>query len=322
MNNEKRSPLTIIQPNRVTNAKYSYNEREENILTLMIDAVQKHMSQEQKIQTDLFNDPMITLDMSVISPSNKKNYLNAAESMMKKVFNFSYTNEEGRLEDVSGVLITTVRNERETSKIHITINSWAIPYLLYVGKGVGGTIYNKAIALTLPGKYSKRMYKMCKRWEDKKGFSMGLDEFRDKFELKDLYSNVKDLKKRVLDASRDHLKEGADVYFEYSMAKIGGSRKYNQINFVVKGNNKRKKKKEKTDLYVFVYNMLCIAWPVVDSSKAMEECDRISENPDKLESLYRRLKKLRGDLEDGSKTHLDVSKLIKYIIKNDYEYLN
>jgi plasmid replication initiation protein len=318
MNEEKQKALTLIQPNKVTNAKYHFSESEENLLTLMVDAIQKHMTREKSIQTDLFNQPMITIDTKELGAGNKLHYRKALTSLRKKDISFEWTDDKGRVIETETSLIGAIHNHKETSLIDVTIQTWAIPYLVYIGKGVGGTVFNKTIALTLRGEYTKRLYKICKRWEDRGGFSMSLKEFRETLGIVDKYPKLKDLKKRVLDTSKERMQEGADVYFNYAMDKIGGSRSYNQINFTIHGNNKRKPKQEKTDMYVFVYNMLSIAFPINKSSKAMDLCDKIADKPSEFEVLYNRLKKLKNELDLGEKDVLDVGRLIKYIIKNDY----
>jgi len=318
MDTQKTKAISLVQPNKVTNARHDYSEREQNILTLMIDAIQKHMSRETPIQTDLFNQPMVTIDTKDVGANNKQQYWESAKAMKKKDFEFEYTNPDGKQEEVSGVLVTTVRNVRESSLIHITINTWAIPYLLFWGKGVGGTVFNKTIALTLKGEYTKRLYALCKRWEDKGGFSMSLDDFRNMMCLENKYPELKDLKKRVLDSAKERMQDGADVYFNYALDKVGGSKSYNQLHFTVHGNNKNRPKSEKTELYTFVYNMLCLAWPNYTDSRAKDLCDKLAQNPRDLESLYQRLKQLKNQMDVGDKDPKDVSNLIKYIIKNDY----
>jgi plasmid replication initiation protein len=319
METEKyKGKLSLVQPNKVTNARYQFSEREENILTLMISAIQDHMTDKKHIQTDLFNQPMITIDTNEFGEKTKAKYWEAALSMRSKTFDFEYTNQNGNIEEVAGVLITTARNEKQTSLIHLVINAWAVPYLVYVGKGVGFTSYNKAIAIALRGEYTKRLYKLCKRWENRGGFSMSLDEFREMLMLENKYSKLKDLKKWVLDKSKERLQENADIYFNYSLAKIGGSRSYNQINFTIHGNNKKLKQGQKTDMYTLVYNMLCISYPNHKSSLAMDITDRLTQVPSKFEEMYRRMKKLKNDIDVVDKTLEDANKLIKYIMKNDF----
>lgn len=315
----KKTSLELVQPNKVTNARYNFSEREENILTLMIDALQKHMTRERPIQTDLFGEPMIVIDTVELGSNNKSQYLRAARSMMNKVFEFEYTNPKTqRKEDVMGVLVTTIRNINGTSKIELTINKWAIPYLLYWGKGVGGTIFEKATALKLPGNYTKRLYKLCKRWEDTGYFSMPLDELREMLMLEEKYPKIKDLKKRVLDPAAKKMKEMADVYFSYSLEKVAGSRSYNFIHFTIHANDKNRATGKKSDMYMFVYAMLSIAFPSIKSSAARDIADHISQDNDAFERLYFRLKKLKNELDTGEKDVNDVIRLIKHILKTDY----
>lgn len=316
---KKQNKLSLVQPNKVTNARHDFDERQENILTMMIDAIQKHMTKELSIHTDLFGSPMIRIDTKEVGAKNKSHYLKSAKGMTEKTFEFEWTNPEGLKVDSYGIIVTTVHNIKETPYIDITINQWAIPYLLYWGKGVGGTVFNKSIALVLRGEYTKRLYKLCKRWEDRGGFTMSLDEFRSMMHLENKYSSPKDLKKRVLNPSIERMKLKADVYFKCAFEKIGGSRSYNQINFVVIPNQKNKpNRNEKTEMYSLCYNMITIAFPSTKSSKAMDVCDKIADDPDKFEQLYFRMKNLKNELDDGRKSIKDAIPLIKYILKEDY----
>jgi plasmid replication initiation protein len=318
MENEKKSVLTIIQPNKVTTARYYFTEREENILTLIIDALQKHMTREQTINFDLFKQPYITINTDDVGSNNKKQYLAAAQALMKKTFEFEYINEKNCTEEVRGVLITTVRNEKQSQLIHIHINPWAIPYLLYWGKGVGGTIYNKKIALSIPGEYTKRLYKLCKKWEDRGGFTMSIDEFRAMMCLEEKYHKIADLQKRVLNPSIVRMKEHADVYFEYDLQKVGGSRQYNMIRFKIIGNNRNRTVENKTDMYQLIYSMLSIPFPSIKSSKAMDIADKLSQDPDKFEAFYQRMKRLKEEFDVADKDITDLIKIIKHILKQDY----
>lgn len=315
----RNQKITLVQPNKVTNARHRYNERQENILTLIIDATQQHMTREKHIETDLFGSPMVAIDLTKHKLSgNMIAYHQAAKDMMKIDFEFEWTTPENKKEDVNGVLITTVRKVKGSSVIELTINPWAIPYLLYWGKDVGGTVFNKMVALTIRGEYPKRMYKLCKRWEDRGGFTMSVDEFRTIMCLEDKYKGTKELKK-LLKRCEIRLKEDADVYFKFEFAKVGGSRSYNMINFIVVGNNKKRKKEHKTDMYSRVYSILCLAYPVMKSSKAVLVADKLADKPENLERFYYRTKRLKEDLDSGAKTITDVVKLVKYIVKNDYD---
>ena len=130
-----KKPLELVQPNRVTSARHDYDVRQQNILTLMIDAVQKHISQDRGIDTDLFGEPTIVIDTADVGSNNKKHYWVSAEAMLTKTFEFEWRRPtDNRDIKTKGVLITTVHNVRGTSLLELTINKWAIPYLLYWGK--------------------------------------------------------------------------------------------------------------------------------------------------------------------------------------------
>lgn len=319
---KKETAISLIQPNKVTTARYNYTAREEDILTLMVDAIQSHMTRDRIIQRDLFNQPMIVIDTKDVGSKHKSDYLKAAELLRKKDFSFEWKNpKDGKTRKTVGSLIAAHHDVRQTSIIEITINTWAIPYLLYWGKGIGGTIYNKTIALTLKGQYAKRLYKLCKRWEGKGGFSMSIEDFRKMLHIENKYILNGDLKKRVLEKSKKQLKEKADIYFEYSLEKIGGSRSYNQINLKIFGNNKNVRQDKKTEIYQIVYNIIALAFPVYKSSKAVDITDKLADNPDTLEQAYRRLTKLRNELNSGEKDLIDVIRLIKHILKTDYNIL-
>ena len=318
---QKKKPraIELVQPNRVTNARYDFSAAQENVLTLMIDAIQKHMTKEKPIQTDLFGEPIIVVDTKELGANNKSYYWREIDEMRKKDFEFDWVRPtDNKHIKTRGSIITTIHNVRETTLIEVTINKWAIPYLLYWGKGVGGTIFNKVTALTVKGVYAKRLYKLCKRWEDQGGFSMPLDELRAMLGIEGRYKTIGNLKLRVLDAAAKELKERADVYFSYSLDKVGGSRSYNFIHIAIHANDKNRATGKKSDMYVFVYNMLTLAYPVIKSSAARDIADHISLNNEAFERLYYRLKELKKELDTGEKEVVDVVRLIKYIIKNDY----
>lgn len=309
--------VNLVQPNKVTNARYDFDERQENILTLVIEAIQKHMSKVKFIQMDLFGQPMVTVNISE-NKLSMKDYWESAKKMKDKGFDFEYTNQDGRREEVCGVLISTVRRVEGISEIELTINPWAIPYLLYWGKGVGGTIFNKTIALTIRGQYPKRMYKLCKRWEDRGGFSMPVSEFRLLMGLENSYEGSGKLK-MLLKRCQKVLMEDADVYFNFTMEKKGKSRSYNLLHFHVVGNNKHKPKTKKSDLYVAVYSIISLVYPSTKSSKAQIISDKLADNPENLENFYRRTQKLRREYSEGSKTTEDIIKLVRYILREDYD---
>ncbi len=334
MGNKKNLPekIWITQPNKVTNARYDYDEREENILTLMLSSLQNHITKEKPIETDLFRQPIIFFDFD--NKNQKKDYLKSLGKMIKKPVSFEWTNKDlekikNQKIETTATIISAFHDYKGTLRIGVTLNTWGIPYLLYWGKGVGGTIFNKRVALTLRGKYSKRLYKLCKRWDDREGFRMDLDEFKEMLGIPSTYPTGM-IKKQILDKSQTELLSCADVYFKYSLKKLNGSRAYNSISFKIFPNPKNIKANEKIltvnslqdkgKYYTFVYNVCSIAYPPMKDSKAFDICNRLAEEPDRLKQAYERFNRLKKETEILNENMKTKIPLIKYILDNDFGF--
>ena len=53
--------IMLIQPNNVTFGQYNISEWQENLLTLISDKLQKHMTRKEELPRDLFNMPYVTV---------------------------------------------------------------------------------------------------------------------------------------------------------------------------------------------------------------------------------------------------------------------
>lgn len=140
----------LIQPNNVTFGQYSVTEWQENLLTLISDQIQQHMTREKQLPKDLFNQPVVEIKCDEAGgKNNKSKVLKEAIAMMRKNFSFRWVHPNiHQTVETFGVVITTVHNIKGTNRVALTLNPWAIPFLLYYGTGVGGTRYGKNIALT------------------------------------------------------------------------------------------------------------------------------------------------------------------------------
>lgn len=323
MENKIQSKIDLVQPNKVTSAKYDYTPVQENTVTCIMEAIQNHLTQKQPIQTDLFGHPTVRLKASDLAKGNTKTYvIQQLRELRKKDIDFSYTNQEGKTENVITGLINTVRSVNDSDYIEVEISTWAIPYLVYWGKGVGGTIFNKVTAITLKSIYSKRLYKMCCRFQDQGGFSISLDNFRSQLGLEEKYSELFDLRKRVIDVAAQELKEKANLYFEYKLDKIK-SRSYNHISFkIFSKSTKNEQGDDNTNRwYQFVYNFICRTYPSYKNDKALTITDKLADNLADLRTAYKKFSKLDNDFCSGEKNGKDLIKLTKYILKTDFEII-
>ena len=96
--------------------------------------------------------------------------LQSLKELREKTISYRWKSDKDGLERVTYTgLISAYSDVVGTDYVDITLSKWAQPFLSYIGQYVGATYYNKVTALSLPGSYSKRMYKLCKQWE-RKGF--------------------------------------------------------------------------------------------------------------------------------------------------------
>ena len=81
--------IMLIQPHNVTFGQYNISEWQENLLTLISDKLQKHMTREEELPRDLFNQPYVTIKCDEAGgKNNKAKVLKEALDLTKKIFSF------------------------------------------------------------------------------------------------------------------------------------------------------------------------------------------------------------------------------------------
>ncbi|WP_350011497.1 replication initiation protein, partial [Phocaeicola dorei] len=184
--------IMLIQPNNVTFGQYNISEWQENLLTLISDKLQKHMSREEELPRDLFNQPYVTIKCDEAGGKNHKTMvLKEALDLTKKIFSFRWVHPKiHKTIETTGAIITTIHNIKGTNQVMLNINPWAIPFLIYYGVGVGGTRYSKGLALGLRGNYTKRLYKIICSQRDRKQYYYPILQLRKDLEIPEVYSNA------------------------------------------------------------------------------------------------------------------------------------
>lgn len=128
--------------------------------------------------------------------------------------------EEGELVKFDFPLLIGVRYGTTNGSMVVTINPTAVPVLLYVGKGVGGTRFNLQLARSFKSVYSKRVFELISDWVTvRKGdrVCVPIREFLLYFKLPENYEN-KFIKRNILDvAKREIDASSSSVKFDYSL---------------------------------------------------------------------------------------------------------
>lgn len=115
-----------------------------------------------------------------------------------------------------------------TEEIHIQLDDDLVPYLLEVKKNFTRYCYDNI--LPMKSKYSPRLYELLKSHEYQKELTCSVDELKDMVHA-NIYSQFKDVKRRVIDTSIAEINSVTDIFVKYDMLKRG--RKVEGLHFLV-----------------------------------------------------------------------------------------
>lgn len=314
--------LMLLQPSSMTFGQFSVTEWQDNILTLINEKLQKHMTNERPLSVDLFGEPYVTIKCDEVGGRNNKGkVLKEARDLMKKVFTFRWVSSNNhRNMESSGVIITTIHNDVGTNNVTLNFNKWAIPFLIYYGKGVGGTFYKKNIALSLRGDKTKRIYKIICSQRDMTEFYYPIKKFREDFQIATSYTNAT-IKKHILDPARDRIKESdSDVWFDYDMITrypLNNGRKpmADTIVFHIKTTHAIDGTPQ-NERNGFVWRWLNIALEY-DGQKVESAFNAVLQSP-RLDDFYNRLVYWDDQIGNGQKTTEHVKNAIRKVLRDDF----
>ena len=251
------------------------------------------MTREKQLPKDLFNQPVVEIKCDEAGgKNNKSKVLKEAIAMMRKNFSFRWVHPNiHQTVETFGVVITTVHNIKGTNRVALTLNPWAIPFLLYYGTGVGGTRYGKNIALTLRGNYTKRLYKIICSQRDRREYYYSIDQFCKDLEIPASYSNAQ-IDQKVLRPAQTRIKESeADVWFDYKFIcktpKKGQKPKADTIILFIHARNPQELRGDQQQQYSFVYRWVYGALSYPSDNTPVRALDKILESG-RLKDVYDR----------------------------------
>lgn len=279
-------PSWQMETKNLTLGNYDYTETQLNVITLIQEQLKAYMtkdaSQAAEVTLDSVGEPYVVLDVDQINGRKNKQYvIDEVEKMWGKPIRFRWRHDQwGKNIKTSCPIVTAVHDVEGTSTIKINYNRWAIPFLIWYGKEVGGTFYDKTVALSISGKYTKRIYKLICAYRDHKVYKYNIDKFRDDFNISPSYSNTK-IKTRILDkAVKDVAGSNSDVTFTYEFHKEKNGKSKSSVTeiwFYPKPRKKDRNKlsKEEHNTYVRVQGIIGYCGVPVD--KIVEVCDMLMD---------------------------------------------
>lgn len=319
--------LMLIQPNNVTFGQFSVTPIQDNILTLINEQLQQFMTNKTPVSCDLFGEPYVTIKCDEAGGKNHKALvIKEARDLMKKVFTFRWVHPTiHRTMETSGVIITTIHNDIGTNYLRLNFNKWAIPFLIYYGKGYkdgdlgGGTWFNKNVALTLRGDKAKRIYKFICSQDDQDKYEYPIAQFRKDYEISPDRDN--DYIKRMLQKAKERIDNSeSKVKFNFKLftkhpINNGRKPKADYIIFTIK-NTAAKKGTDQDNRNETIIRWLGIALEYV-GAEVDAAFDAIMQG-DKTEDFYNRLCWWDDQIAKGNMTTDHVKNSIRKVLREDY----
>lgn len=164
----------IVQSNLVTFGRYKFSSWQINCLVNIVDKLQPVMSKDIDwllADFDVFNDYLqlskkdktfqVRLNIKDIERHRHKvEVLNEIKRLYKKDINYTFTNEDGKVYNRTCHLIESMDVNDEFTEVILGIPVSALRWILYYGKGIGGTFFDKKSVLALKGTYAKRIFQI------------------------------------------------------------------------------------------------------------------------------------------------------------------
>lgn len=211
--------LMMIEPENVTFGQYKITSCQEDILTLVSEKLHDFIARNEVPPVDQMHFPYIELQCKDLNgKNNKESVMKGLWDMRQKTFKFHWihpTTDE--IIEVSGDFFPTVMNIKNTDRIALTVNPWALPFLLYYGVGQDGDRYSIKTALSLKGNYTKRLYKIICSQKEKTDFVYPIDRFREDLEIPKTYTNSH-IKEKILKPIQENIRiSSSEVWFHFEL---------------------------------------------------------------------------------------------------------
>lgn len=315
--------LMLIQPNNVTFGQYAITDWQENLLTLINDKLQKHMSREENFPCDEFGQPCVEVECDEVGGRNHKSVVvREALDLTKKPFSFRWLHPRtGKDIKTMGVIITAIHDVIGTNIVKLTINPWAMPFLIYYGVGVGGTRYSKNLALSLRGNYTKRLYKIICSQRDRQEYYYPIEQFRKDLCVSESYSNAQ-ISQKILRPAKERIRaSGSDVWFDYKMICRHPTKdrkpKADTILLKIHTLNPTATDRQQYLQYSFVYRWVRNALGNPSNDKPLQVVEMIAKQ-DRLKQVYDRCVYYHNRVNNGEQDLQHAENSLRKMLREEF----
>ena len=246
--------ITVVQSNRVTNAKRDYSLIQERVFTFLMYNLQTEINQVMNgtsvTQLNIFRDiPSDVLAMNIPlgnigAPSQYRDIRDAILKMSG--IQIQIKTADKALLKWGGIFSSVSMPSNEGGKrsgafVTIEIRRDVAQQLIDVhykdGVAQQYTKYMLHVAMECKYKYTSNIYKLLCSYRSRRVYSCTVDELREHLALPpNMYPNFNDLKRFILDPVAAELKSLADLYYDTGDHDftVRSGRKVVKLNFTIK----------------------------------------------------------------------------------------
>lgn len=216
----KISNLELIQSYVFTAAKYDFSAYEKRIMYCIIRLLQaeiegKKLNERYDVQTDLFQNKVVTIPIIDCLSENDKNHFRIKEAL-RSLRNKTFEYEDDKEWKLIGVIeMPKVKKYSET--IQFTLPPEIVSAFLNFSKGFRKYIFE--IAMNFESIYAMRFYELFSNKLEPITYS--IDYIKKIFSIEDKYKLTADFKRYVLDVAKREMDSKSPFSFSYKMIKTG-----------------------------------------------------------------------------------------------------
>ena len=230
MNNE-----LVVKSNQVIEASYRLTLSEQRLILLCVQQIKK--AQTVRV-TDTFT--VTAMAFADMFDTPQKNAYRELQTVADRLYDRSVTvhdpdPENPKIATTKTRWITSVSYLPDEGTIQLTFAQKMLPYIAMLEGGF--TRYNLEHIANMTSVYGIRFYEFFKFWlfgSSHGNKKIGMAELKEKLELKDKYSSIKDFKLYVLDKAMSDINNASDLSASYETLKTGRKITHIEFSFAIK----------------------------------------------------------------------------------------
>lgn len=305
----------IYQANAITSSRHDFSPTEKNVVYRIVQKLRNEYDRGA-IGENNWKDLVVRINSADFAKIADENHTKRAKDALRKLRHrdFEIEDAEGNWLNVGFINYAEYMSSSKTYEVEVSRK--IMPYFLGLVKNF--TALSATVAMSLRSKYSKRFYEFCCQYKQKGGFYFSLTKLREMLKAENLYKNIKDFRKCVIDTAKNELQEAwekgnSDCYFTYSQNRKGDDITF-YFSVFSRENQQGRKEVEKEEEYMqcSIFSAANKIFP--NDTKFRERIMwGVKAKPSVVRPLFLRLHELQRQYKGD-----DLARLLRHILREDF----